>query len=574
MVLIVIALVAAAGFGLFRLFMEDLRYSKKRTDLTQYLGITAQDDTAIILNHELLTEYAKLQNGRLYFSASQVSTMLNKRFYYSAADGTVRYCLPDQIIETVAGSSEWTDASGVHTEEYPMTMMIGDTLYYALDFVQRYTSFDYRFTEEPSRVVLTTDFTPEDTAVVSGKTALRVSGGIRSDIVTDLAKDQALVVLDQMETWSRVMTMDGLIGYAENRKLKDFARVERTPQNVYTEPEYPSLRTGEKVNLAWFNVEYLDSNSLVFDYLANTHGITVVAPTWYRITDEEGSVTSIASADIVSRLHESGYKVWATLMNFSEAGSMQTFLAPASRRQRVIDTVVADAKAIGADGINADLELIEDQYGRDYIEFIRELSIACRAAGLVLSVDNYVPYDFNNHYDTNFVAVRFGNVLGSNGSVIPLFRKQIAAGGPVTVTDPNIIRYFMTIPEAVSLVLQAGAYAKGGEIFVLDMGEPVRILDLAENLIRLSGYRVGEDIEIRFTGLRPGEKLYEEMLMSEEGLKDTANRQIHIGRPLEYDEVQFFAQLDRLKIAATMEDQEDIRKLVRDLVPTYTGGLQ
>ena len=181
---------------------------------------------------------------------------------------------------------------------------------------------------------------------------------------------------------------------------------------------------------------------------------------------------------------------------------------------------------------------------------------------------------FNNHYDTNFVAVRFGNVLGSNGSVIPLFRKQIAAGGPVTVTVPNIIRYLMTIPEAVSLVLQAGAYAKGGEIFVLDMGEPVRILDLAENLIRLSGYRVGEDIEIRFTGLRPGEKLYEEMLMSEEGLKDTANRQIHIGRPLEYDEVQFFAQLDRLKIAATMEDQEDIRKLVRDLVPTYTGGLQ
>ena len=399
MVLIVIALVAAAGFGLFRLFMEDLRYSKKRTDLTQYLGITAQDDAAIILNHELLTEYAKLQNGRLYFSASQVSTMLNKRFYYSAADGTVRYCLPDQIIETVAGSSEWTDASGVHTEEYPMTMMIGDTLYYALDFLQRYTSFDYRFTEEPARVVLTTDFTPEDTAVVSGKTALRVSGGIRSDIVTDLTKDQALVVLDQMETWSRVMTMDGLIGYAENRKLKDLARIERTPQNVYTEPEYPSLRTGEKVNLAWFNVEYLDSNSLVFDYLANTHGITVVAPTWYRITDEEGSVTSIASADIVSRLHENGYKVWATLMNFSEAGSMQTFLATASRRQRVIDTVVADAKAIGADGINADLELIEDQYGRDYIEFIRELSIACRAAGLVLSVDNYVPYDFNNHYD-------------------------------------------------------------------------------------------------------------------------------------------------------------------------------
>ena len=175
---------------------------------------------------------------------------------------------------------------------------------------------------------------------------------------------------------------------------------------------------------------------------------------------------------------------------------------------------------------------------------------------------------FNNHYDTEFVAVRFGNVLGSNGSVIPLFRKQILAGGPVTVTHPDIIRYFMTIPEAVSLVLQAGAYAKGGEIFVLDMGEPVKILDLAKNLIRLSGYKVDEDIKIEFTGLRPGEKLYEELLMNEEGMLDTENTLIHIGKPIEFDETIFFRQLNNLKEAAQNESSE-IKFIIKEMVPTY-----
>ena len=175
---------------------------------------------------------------------------------------------------------------------------------------------------------------------------------------------------------------------------------------------------------------------------------------------------------------------------------------------------------------------------------------------------------YNKHYDTEFVAVRFGNVLGSNGSVIPLFRKQIEAGGPVTVTHPDIIRYFMTIPEAVSLVLQAGAYAKGGEIFVLDMGEPVKIMDLAKNLIRLSGFKLGEDIEIEITGLRPGEKLYEELLMDEEGLQDTDNRLIHIGKPIEIDEMKFFAQLQKLQEEAK-EECADIRPLIKEIVPTY-----
>ena len=188
--------------------------------------------------------------------------------------------------------------------------------------------------------------------------------------------------------------------------------------------------------------------------------------------------------------------------------------------------------------------------------------------GATKRICEMIVQELNKRSATDYVAVRFGNVLGSNGSVIPLFKKQIEEGGPVTVTDKRIIRYFMTIPEAVSLVIQAGVLAKGGEIFVLDMGNPVKIDDLARKLIKLSGYVPDRDIKIKYTGLRPGEKLYEEMLMDEEGLQSTENSLIHIGKPLVFDGDAFLERLNGLYQEAYSET-EDMKELIAELVPTY-----
>jgi FlaA1/EpsC-like NDP-sugar epimerase len=217
------------------------------------------------------------------------------------------------------------------------------------------------------------------------------------------------------------------------------------------------------------------------------------------------------------------------------------------------------------------LAKVADKYGvKRFVMISTDKAVnPTNVMGATKRICEMIVQSFNKISKTDFVAVRFGNVLGSNGSVIPLFKEQIENGGPVTVTHPDIIRYFMLIPEAVSLVLQAGAYAQGGEIFILDMGSPVKIRELAENLIRLSGHVPGEDIEIKYTGLRDGEKLYEELLISEEGIQKTQNDLIYVARPMEFDSEYLFKRLSEVKEVIETADAVEIVEVIKELVPTF-----
>lgn len=255
---------------------------------------------------------------------------------------------------------------------------------------------------------------------------------------------------------------------------------------------------------------------------------------------------------------------------FQREGIDVIFHAAAHKHVPLMETNPEEAIKNNVFGTLNLVKLADKYHVKNFVQISTDKAVnPTNIMGATKRICEMIVQTMDKNSETNFVAVRFGNVLGSNGSVIPLFKEQIRSGGPVTVTHPDIIRYFMTIPEAVSLVLTAGSLAKGGEIFVLDMGEPVKILTLAENLIRLSGFKPNEDIKIEYTGLRPGEKLYEELLLDEEGITKTENKKIYIGKPIEINVESFSENLVALYSAARRNDKEEVERLVGDIVPTF-----
>lgn len=400
-VIAIVLIIVIAGISLGGRLLEKYSYSKERADLNEYFHMSGESDVAIVLQDELIEERARLFEGIYYMDLNTVHKYFNDRFYEDKGEGLLLYTLPDDIVRTVIGSSEVTRKEGTETLAYVPARYEGETLYVALDYVKRYTNFSYEGFEGPYRLQVYTEWNERQSAKIKKDTAVRLRGGVKSEILKDVSSGDKVIVLEEMENWSKVKTEDAFIGYVENKRLTDISSELPIPVTDYEEPEYTSITRDYKINLGWHVVAGMAGNDTLETVTANTKGLNVISPTWFKLNDNAGGFTSFASQDYVDKAHSKGLEVWALVENieYKDSIDMYTILSSTSTREKLINGLVEQARAYGIDGINVDFEQISMDCGEHYIEFIRELSIPCREYGIVLSVDNYVPTGYTDHYD-------------------------------------------------------------------------------------------------------------------------------------------------------------------------------
>lgn len=394
------------------LFWKKYGSSKEKADLKEYYGIQSDDDLAIVVNDQLIgprddgSAQGKVFDGIPYIEYSVVRDYINQRFYWDSNENVLLYTLPNGNVSVSVGSKEYTDNKEKKSEDYVILKAEGKTAYIALSFVQEYTNMEYNVYESkdssvPERAVIDCDWSEHTISTLKRDTQVRYQGGVKSPILTEVKKSDKVRVLEDENDWMKIRTSDGFIGYVKTGTLRKTEK--EIVDREFVEPEYTNITTDYTINMAWHNVENDTANSYVLETIASTKGLTTIAPTWFSISDTEGNMTSIANSDYVNYAHQSKLDVWAVLRDFH--GGINSYdetyevLSYTSKRENLINQVIAAALQSGIDGINLDFELISEECGEHYVQFVRELSVKCRQNGLVFSVNNYVPMPYNTHYN-------------------------------------------------------------------------------------------------------------------------------------------------------------------------------
>lgn len=405
LVLIVIIIL----FMLLGRLIEKYTPSKEHQELSEYYGLASDDSVALIFNNEVLSVQGRLIDGNVYLDFETVHDKINSRFFWDANENKLLYTTATDLISADAESTTYYVTKDARTLDHTIVKADASTAYIAIDFVKQYSDFDYTVYDQPNRVVLTNQWGDYNTAPVKKSTELRYQGGIKSPILADLAKGTVLTVLEPDETWTKVMTEDGIIGYVKTKALGSTSTATRTSD--YTAEEFSHIKKDFSINLGWHQVTNSSANANIANVLSNTKGLNVISPTWFYLKDTNGGIGSLASSDYVNYCHQNNIEVWALVSNFGakdqglESPDATQVLTYSSRRESLINNLISAAIQYKLDGINVDFESLDPSIGDSYIQFIRELSLKCANNGIVLSVDNYPPTAYTAFYNRSEQAV-------------------------------------------------------------------------------------------------------------------------------------------------------------------------
>ncbi len=360
--------------------------TKDRMDLNEYYGLVAEGEAALILGTEKLEQRGIIAGEEGYLPLDVVNTYLNQRYYWDAESQQILYATPSEVTSmpasTEAGSEVW---------------LRDGTVYLSLSYIRQYTDLDTYIYENPGRIAIQYQFSDVNTVTAKKDTYVRFRGGIKSEVLAKVKKGTNLILMEELEDWDQVATMDGYIGYVQKKAVSQ--PEERTFERQFSREEYDYIKMEQPVNLVWHQVTNMEANAGFAEATANMTGVNVISPTWYSIIDNEGNISSLASSDYVAQAHEKGLQVWGLVDNFNENISTTEILSRTSSRQNLVRQLVDAALSAGLDGINIDFEYLEEAVGIHFLQFLRELSVETHKNNLVLSVDNPVPEDFTSHYD-------------------------------------------------------------------------------------------------------------------------------------------------------------------------------
>lgn len=374
------------------------RVSEDEIKEMYYLSGADENQIAIVMQDEIIEEHAFWEDDTIYLDYNFVKQNFNSRFYWDNNENVLIYTTPDDVIKAEVGSREYSQTKSKNAVEYVIVKTDGSNVYIALDYVKMFSNIKYEYYKDPARLCITYEWNTVDTGKIKEKTQLRTGAGIKKDIITDLSKDTEITLLESKGDWSKAVTDDGYIGYVKNKYIGSRNKVELKNED-YTEPVYTNIKKDFKISMAWHMIVSANDNNKIVDLTANTKGMNVISPTWFRIVDNNGTLSSLADASYVNRAHQLGMEVWAMVDDQSPDSENTQVFTFTSKRENMINQLISSAIQYNLDGINVDFEYITSEIAEDYIQFLRELSVKCRNNGIVLSVDDKVPIASNMYYN-------------------------------------------------------------------------------------------------------------------------------------------------------------------------------